>query len=84
MTDIAEYYDVDEIFPTYKTALQAADNEPDRVWFIRHGDGSSSDDVEDDELWDVELYKGQLVNCAGFFVSTEPCWPEHWDTIFTY
>jgi hypothetical protein len=34
--------------------------------------------------WYVELYGNQFVNALGFFVSTEPCKPEHKDTTFVY
>jgi hypothetical protein len=41
-------------------------------------------DCQCEEVWDVELYRGQLVNHAGFFVTAEPCRPEHRDEIVTY
>lgn len=37
-----------------------------------------------DYKWDVERWRGQFVNCLGFFVTTEPCKPEHDIAIFTH
>lgn len=34
--------------------------------------------------WVIESWRGQFVNCLGFFVTTKPCDPAHVDTIFTY
>jgi hypothetical protein len=99
--DITDHYTVGECFSTLAEAQEAAGNDPDRIWFVRGGDDTDTDEdgylidedgkpVRDDNgnlvdyTWDVELWDGQFVNCLGFFVSTEPCRPEHRNTVFTY
>jgi hypothetical protein len=83
-----------EIQPSYSGALHVAAGNKDRVWFIRHGDGCDCEhpdkmDDEDfecgcEEVWDVEVADGQYVNSVGYFVTTEPCRPEHRSELFTY
>lgn len=94
--EFTDHYQIfGEIHPTRDSALKAANQEADRVWFVRHGDGSCDCDLDPEEdsdehmcdfeeTWDVVLDAGQYVNCAGFLVSVEHCKPEHHDTIFTY
>ena len=89
-------YDGDLIRPSYADALRVAGGNKDRVWFVRHGDGCDCELGDDDwdseegysceceETWDVELANGQYVNTLGWFVTTEPCRPEHQNKIFTY
>ena len=91
MKDILEHYDLVEnakIFDWLHEALKAADDNPDRVWFVRHGDDdeceNDCEDRECEQTWDVELYHGQYVNRVGYFVSSEPCRPEDRNEVFTY
>ena len=63
-----------------------------RIWFVRDGHVEcecTDENWEDCECelepeWTVEPWRGQFVNCLGFFVSKEKRKPEHDDTIFTY
>jgi hypothetical protein len=96
--DITDHYELlesddgDIIHQSLERARRTADDNPDRIWFVRHSDtdcqcGADWEegiecDCEPD--WDVELYRGQFVNNVGFLVTTEPCRPEHRDEIFTY
>lgn len=77
-----------EVFHTYTAAEKAADGNPDHIWFVRGGDEPictcSDEECECEEVWDVELYHGQFVNNVGFFVSEEPCRPEHREAVFTF
>jgi hypothetical protein len=82
-----------KIQPFLEDAMRVADGDKDRIWFIRHGDGCDCEPVNGDdedfececeETWDVELLDGQYVNRVGYFVTTEPCRPEHRSELFTY
>ncbi len=73
----------DHVHHSLVEARHTAGNDDMRIWFIRIiGDGPENEDEE--YTGDIEIWHGQFVNCAGFFVSTEPCRPEQRDEIFTY
>lgn len=93
MMEFIDHYELvtddngDHVIPTFALALELAGNDHDKVWFVRSGDDDGDPDDEDfkEPVWDVELYHGhQMVNRLGFFVTTEPCKPEHRYTIFQY
>ena len=98
--EFTDHYQIQgEIHASKQQALKAAFFNPGLLWFVRHGDGScnctcpegqdedefwENHECDFEETWDVALDHGQYVNCAGYFVTAEPCRPEHRDTIFTY
>lgn len=71
---------------TFLEALILAEGDPNRVWFVRYGDGChcEDEDCECEDIWSVELENGQYVNHACYFVSTEPCKEEHRNVVFDY
>lgn len=86
--DFTHHYTMarDEIFQRHNHALEAANGDFNRVWFIRHGDGCGCDDDDCgcDNSWEIELAGAQFVNRIGYFVTTEPCKEGHRGAIFTY
>jgi hypothetical protein len=72
------------------------EGEDESYWTEECGETSPDPEDEDDTWyeamteeygsapWTVEPYDGQFVNCLGFFVSTEPCKPEHINAVFRY
>ena len=70
---------------TLAEALKAANQEHDRVWFVRHGDSIDDEESNDaDDAWEVEINRSQYVNCVGFFVTVEACRTGHDSIVFTY
>ncbi len=89
--DITDHYELVEegkLFDTLEEAQEAAGNDANRIWFVRHGDGLSTGTTRTGRVrgrsGTVELNCGQYVNRAGYFVSVEPCRIEHRYQIFTY